>query len=455
MNRIKRPFEISVFLMLMFLGMNLQAELTPRNVIIISVDTLRADHLGCYGYPVNTSPAIDAFAKDGVLFSRCYTLTPLTAPAFSTMLTSLPPHKHGAKRNGLAVYKKVKTLPQILKRYGYRSAAVISNWPIRKKLAGLGGGFDVYYEVFTNKRYWGITNPEGQAPQVNKKAIGWLEANHKKRFFLWVQYTDPHAPYTMHKKHKFDYKSVKPSVYPPGSHIKKIKKYDSEIAFTDYHIGKLLDKIKELDLYEVALIIFHADHGESFGEHDYLKHGKKLYNSTLHVPLVVKLPGRLLKNTVRHENASLLDIGPTIFAGLNIMRHPQMEGLDLFERRNDFSKRRILLETYGGMVVFKRKSKKYHLKVKPIRYGILEGSTKVIYNVKNKTFETYHLGKDPFETRSVFVAGQLEYRGLKDYLRGRSAGIEEYIKLNRMHRIQPAALSTEDFEKLKSLGYFE
>lgn len=455
MNRIRRPFEISVFLMLMFIGMNLQAGLTPRNVIIISVDTLRADHLGCYGYPLNTSPAIDALAEDGVLFSHCYTLTPLTAPAFSTMLTSLPPHKHGAKRNGLAIYKKVKTLPQVLKRYGYRSTAVISNWPIRKKLSGLGGGFDAYYEIFTNKRYWGLTNPEGQAPQVNKKAIDWLEKNHKKRFFLWVQYTDPHAPYIMHRKHKFDYTSVKRSVYPPGTQMKKIKRYDSEIAFTDYHIGRLLDKIKELGLYEDALIIFNSDHGESFGEHNYLKHGKKLYNSTLHVPLVIKLPGRRFRNTVRHENASLLDIGPTIFAGLNIMIRPQMEGLDLFDQHRDFSKRRILLETYGGMVVFKRKSKKYHLKVKPIRYGILEGSVKVIYNVKNKTFETYRLGADPFETRNVFVADQLEFRGLKDYLKDRSAGIADYIKLNRMHRIQRSGLSTEDFEKLKSLGYFE
>ncbi|MCP4214110.1 MAG: sulfatase-like hydrolase/transferase, partial [bacterium] len=192
---------------------------TPKNIILISVDTLRADHLGCYGYPLNTSPNIDALAGDGVLFSRCFTLTPLTAPAFATVFTSLPPHKHGAKRNGFGIFKKVKALPFYLKRYGYKSAAVISNWPLKKKLSRLDRHFDNYYEVFTQKRYLGMTNPEGDAPTVNRKTFGWLEKNHKKRFFLWVHYTDPHALYVPHKDFKYDYTKLDSSVFPPKTRM--------------------------------------------------------------------------------------------------------------------------------------------------------------------------------------------------------------------------------------------
>ncbi len=211
MNEIKRLNIIIILLAVTFTGFHLTAKPNLKNVIIISVDTLRADHLGCYGYPLNTSPTIDALSRDGILFSNCYTLTPLTSPSFSTMMTALPPHKHGAKRNGLGIYKKIKTLPYYLQRYGYRTGAVISNWPLRKRLAGLHQGFDSYYEVFTKKRYWGIMNSEGQSPAVNRKAIEWLKKNHGKRFFLWVQYTEPHAPYILHKGFTFDYRDVKKS----------------------------------------------------------------------------------------------------------------------------------------------------------------------------------------------------------------------------------------------------
>ncbi|MCP5103913.1 MAG: sulfatase-like hydrolase/transferase, partial [bacterium] len=198
---IRLTLFIFIYIPVILAGFHMEAKAKPdlKNIIIISVDTLRADHLGCYGYPQNTSPNIDAFARDGVLFSNCYTLTPLTAPSFSTLLTSLPPHQHGAKRNGLSIYRKIRTLPYYLKRYGYRSTAFISNWPLRKKLSGLHVHFDAYYEVFTKKRYMGLTHSEGDASTITKKALNWLEENVKKRFFLWVQYTDPHAPYIFHK----------------------------------------------------------------------------------------------------------------------------------------------------------------------------------------------------------------------------------------------------------------
>jgi arylsulfatase A-like enzyme len=444
-----------LLLPIVFLGFTAAAKPDLKNIIIISVDTLRADHLGCYGYPLNTSPAIDGFVRDGVRFSQCYTLTPLTTPSFSTVLTSLPPYKHGAKRNGLSIYRKVRTLPYFLKRYGYRTAAFVSNWPLRKNLCRLDRDFDGYYHVFSKKRWMGIWNSEGEAPEVTEKAAAWLEENRNRRFFLWVLYTEPHAPYNLHKGYDFDYSQVPSAVYPPGTHMKKIRKYDSEIAYADFYIGKLIEKLKQLGLYQDALIIFLGDHGESFGEHDYNRHGRKLYNSTLHVPLIVKLPGNRLKNTTRQENVCLLDIGPTIFSILNIRKPPEMEGIDLFNGENNVPYREILLETYGGTVHLRRKDRRYHMNVKPIRYAMLNSSVKVIYNLKSKTFEAYDLADDPHETRNIFFKLFAKYGKMKEILLAKVDRVKKYIKLNRKIHLEGAAISKEDMERLKSLGYID
>ena len=452
--RLLKGFVFLSISMILF-GYHGDARPDLRNIIIISVDTLRADHLSCYGYPLPTSPAVDALARDGVLFTNCYALTPLTTPSFGTMLTSLPPFKHGAKRNGLSLYRNVKTLPYYLKRLGYRTAAIVSNWPLRKKLCGFNKDFDAYYQVFTKKRWLGILNSEGEAPEVTEKAIAWLKKNRKRRFFLWVLYTEPHGPYILHEDFTFDYSQVPPSTYPPGTKIKRIKKYDSEIAFTDHHIGKLIEKIKQLGLYRNSLIVFNGDHGESFGEHNYSRHGRKLYNSTLHVPLIIKLPGNRLNNTFRRENASILDIGPTIFSALNLPGSFPMDGMNLFAGDSSKLNREILLETYGGTVHLRRKDKKYHMKVKPIRYAILDGSVKLIYNLKSNSFEAYDVNKDPFETDNIFYKLLRSASDLKQVLLGKVADVKKYIKLNRNLRLREAVLSKEDIDRLKSLGYMD
>lgn len=237
--------------------------------------------------------------------------------------------------------------------------------------------------------------------------------------------------------------------------MKKIKRYDSEIAYTDDHIGRFINRLKAKGLYKDSLIIFISDHGESFGEHNYLKHGRKLYNSTLHVPMIVKLPGNQLAGAVRSENVSLMDVAPTIFSLLNMMRPSKMEGMALFNSDEDLSQRRILLETYGGQVLFKRKSKKYHLKIKPIRYGIVQGNTKLIYNYKKKTYEVYILTKDPFEVRNVSTDLKMDWGHQKDWLSGKVEKVTDYIKLSRRLRTQKNSLSQKDFDMLKSLGYVD
>jgi arylsulfatase A-like enzyme len=176
------------------------------------------------------------------------------------------------------------------------------------------------------------------------------------------------------------------------------------------------------------------------------------------VPLIIKLPGSRLKNTVRHDNVSLLDISPTIFSILNIPVYPKMEGIPLFkEEGRGFSNRTILFETYSGSVHRKRKNEKFHFKVKPIGYALLNSSTKLIYNLKKKTFEAYRLKNDPFEGQNLVSMSnkQPNLEDMKQALVNRINGITKYIKLNHLHRSQDTSISEKDLEMLRSLGYIE
>ena len=451
MQKISDLNIILFFLFVIFCNNIFADKANLKNVIIISVDTLRADHLSCYGYPIKTSPAIDDLSRDGVRFSRCFTITPLTSPGFSTMLTSLPPYKHGSKRNGLPIFKHIRTLPYFLKKYGYYSSAFISNWPLRKNLSGLHQDFDSYYEVFNKKRWFGLLNAEGRAKEVTKRAIKWLEDHHKKRIFLWIHLSEPHAPYVFHKKFDFDINKIDPSYYPHGTRFSKIKKYDSEIAFTDFYIGKLIEKIKGLGLYHDSLIVFNSDHGESFGEHNYFKHGRKLYDSCLHVPLIIKLPSNSLKNSTRDENVSILDLSPTILSILKLRIPEYMEGSALFDKRVKL-REVIYFEAYKGAVITKR-STKFHIKVYPKKFGILQGSIKLIYTCRKKTIEAYSIKDDRFELRDLYKENPKEFHNLKILLMKHIKKVEKHIQHSKIYLKKRSSLSKEDIEKLKTLGY--
>ena len=419
------------------------------NVIIIAVDTLRADHLGCYGYPRNTSPNIDQFAKDGVKFIHCYTPSPLTTPAFASMLSSLSPHKHGAKRNGMSVFNRIKILPQYLKNHGYYSGAFISNYTLKKDLTRLNRGFDTYTEVLDKKRWLNLFLSEGDAKDVSKKASKWLYHNSKRKFFLWVHYTSPHEPYVYHKQFDKGYEEVDASVYPEGSHFKKIRKYDTEIGYDDHYIGQLINKIKELGLYDDSLIIFMADHGESFGEHNYFTHGRKLYNSSLHVPLVVKLPTNKSANAVVERNVSLLDIAPTILSQLEIPTPDDMEGEDLFNPKSE--ERVFYFEAYKGAVDSNR-GEVFHMKWSPIRYGLLKGNIKLIYD---KGYEAYDIEKDQFESHNIYKNPDSEMVVLAGMLTEFISNVKDFIEYSKKYYKQKSKLTKEEIEKLKSLGYIK
>lgn len=171
----------------------------PPNVVLVSVDTLRADHLGCYGYPHATSPNIDKLAETGLLFEDCVCQVPLTNPSFSAVMTSRYPRTTGATRNGIPTPQNVPTVAQRFREAGYQTLCVQSNWPLKAHLSGLDQGFDVYDDDFHTRR-WGILKTERRADEVTRLAKDLLaRRDPAKPFFMWVHYSDPHAPYLFHK----------------------------------------------------------------------------------------------------------------------------------------------------------------------------------------------------------------------------------------------------------------
>lgn len=173
----------------------------PVNVVLISVDTLRPDHLGCYGYPLPTSPQIDRLASAGLLFEDCVCEVPLTFPSLASMMTSRFPRMIGVRRNGLRLPKEPPLVAESFQKAGYYTFCVQSNWTLKAKLCGLDRGFDVYEDDFHTKR-WGIIKPERYANDVTRVALELMEKRDvSKPFFAWIHYSDPHAPYRMHLEH--------------------------------------------------------------------------------------------------------------------------------------------------------------------------------------------------------------------------------------------------------------
>ncbi len=291
-----------------------------RHIILISIDTIRADHVSSYGYPYKTTPRIDAFADNAVLFENCFSNIPLTLPAHSSMLTGVIPPTHGVQDNlSMALSDSVLTLPEMLQARGYATYGIISADVLNKRY-GLDQGFDVYDDTFDGETSKSELVPQRFADETAAHALEWLEENREKKKFMFIHFYDPHTDYT-----------------PPAPYDKQFKHpYDGEIAFVDDCIGRIIDKLKSLDQYDDSLIIITGDHAELLNEHGEPTHGFFIYQNVLRVPLIVKPAGHSTPAKVA-DNTSLTDIAPTILAQSGIEIPPHIQGVDLsdyFVRRN-------------------------------------------------------------------------------------------------------------------------
>jgi choline-sulfatase len=275
-----------------------------RNLLLITIDTLRADHIGAYGYARAQTPVLDSLARSGVLFERAYAAAPITLPSHATILTGRYPPGHGSRDNGIRVTDGVPTLATELKSQGFKTAAFVAAFPLDHQF-GLDRGFDVYSDRLGRDPAGKPAN-ERPAAQVVDEAIAWLRsvaappasspASPATRFFLWVHLFDPHAPY----RDASDRRPV-------------LERYDEEIATADREIGRLLDALGPMRTD--TLIVAAGDHGEAFGEHGEYAHSIFVYDTTLRVPLIVTASGghRSVPDAV-----TLADIAPTAARQLGI-----------------------------------------------------------------------------------------------------------------------------------------
>src|SRR5215471_18267846 len=247
------------------------------NVILITIDTVRADHVGCYGAKNAETPTLDSLARDGTVFEHAISQVPLTWPSHTVILTGTYPFQNGVQDfTGTPLEPSFRSVAQAFKDHGYRTGAVVSAFVLDRSW-GLARGFDFYDDAFAPEQFKNrdLGLVERRANESVTRALNWLQKNPQHPFFFWLHLYDPHSPYD-----------------PPEPYRTRFKDrlYDGEIAYADHELGRLIAWLKRSQLYDSSLIVMLSDHGESLGEHGEREHGFFVYNSTIQIPLIVKPP---------------------------------------------------------------------------------------------------------------------------------------------------------------------
>ena len=421
----------------------------PPDVILITVDTLRSDRLSAYGYEKETTPRIDRLMADGVRFTQARTVEPLTTPSLYSILTSLHPHEHGSTRNGMRPREGLISLPRILGRHGYMTAAFVGNWTLKDKLSGLSEHFDAYNEVFTRKRWFGLFKSEATGEDISDEALSWVEGFDEKRtyrpFFLWVHYVEPHAPYRLQEEFAGRLGLT------PGEGLPRADRYDTEVAMVDHQIGRLLNGLSGRVSLRDTLIIFTADHGESLGEHGYWGHGRHLFDPSLRIPMSITWPARIASRRI-DAPALNMDVAPTVLSLLGMESPEQLGGFDwspvIQGRAAEPHDRVTHHQAHKGAVVRASKADKAR------RRGLLEvariqNGHKEIFSLVEQRWRFFDLVANPGESLDLdlrLAAGEL----LREWLRL----VEEGLTLSD-EQLPVIALDDESVEHLRSLGYAE
>jgi arylsulfatase A-like enzyme/Flp pilus assembly protein TadD len=405
------------------------------NVVVITIDTLRPDHLGCYGYTAIHTPNIDRLAEDGVRFERAYTSVPVTLPSHAIIFTgTYPIHSgmHDFSANKLNPAEP--TLASVLKEHGYVTGAVVASAVLDSRF-GLNRGFDFYYDHFDFNRLEESNIDEMERPGnvVADITLDWLSKNYQKKFFLWMHLYDPHYPYRPPAPYSEEYKD---------------RPYDGEIAFTDAQVGRLLRFLKEKGLYRNTLIVLAGDHGESLGEHGEKTHGFFIYNATLHVPLIVHVPAsrgpmsrsggpeKVMESVA--DPVNLADLMPTVLEIVKLDAPSGVQGrslVPLLAAKGKIDSASLYSETFLPRLHF--------------NWSELRGvETDNYHFIDAPKPELYDLAKDPAETQNLYA----DKKAVSEEMRSRLAIlIQKYgagQELSQKTGLDPALM-----ERLKSLGY--
>ncbi|MBN2207588.1 MAG: tetratricopeptide repeat protein, partial [Candidatus Aminicenantes bacterium] len=394
------------------------------NVLLVTLDTTRADRLGCYGYAAARTPALDGLARDGVRFARAYCPVPLTLPSHATILTGLYPVGHGVRNNGRALPADVPTLAAILKENGYETAAFVSAFSVDSRF-GLDRGFDVYDDMLPSELPVKSQNAERRAEATFNRFSRWLDKRSGGRFFSWVHFYDPHLPYNPPEPYRQEFSG---------------RLYDGEVAYMDHYVGAVLDRLRAKGLLETTLVVVAGDHGEGFGDKVEVGHGLFLYEETMLVPLILHHPGIFLRPRVVEGAVQLTDVAPTVLGILGLGADAAaMHGRSLIPRisRPKGEGTDSLIET-----VYPRENFGWSELV-----GWVTGSWKYIQSPKP---ELYDLERDPEEKSNLIDRAPDRARALKkrldDGLLALSAGRPSAAGAG-------SEASPESLDRLRSLGY--
>jgi len=397
---------------------------TPRrDIFLITIDTLRADHVHCYGYEHIQTSSLDQLAKQGVRFTQAFTPSPITNSSHASILTGLLPSSHGVSDFGVPLATSHLTLAEALKKRGYQTAAFIGAVILDSKALapGLDRGFE-FYDNFPrtteSKSRWGRLERRGM--EVVEHAETWLNAHPAGPHFVWVHLYDPHDPY---------------EPPPPYSETYKDRLYDGEIAYADSALGQFLAYLKKQGWYERSLIVVVGDHGEGLGEHHEDTHGIFLYDSTTHVPLLVKLPEEREAGRTVEAQVRTTDIMPSILEVLGVPLPTNLDGESLgrFLAGMEAPPRTVFGET------------DYPLRFgwAPLRSVRREG----LKFIEAPKPELYDLRADPGELRNEYAPWDGAVQKLRKVLAERSANSPPPAKAS------PATVSAGTMDELHALGY--
>jgi len=396
------------------------------NVLLVTIDTLRPDYLHCYGYAHIETPSIDSLAAQGIRFEQAYTPVPITLPSHTVILTGTYPMMSGMHDfSGNNLNPEQATLATVLRARGYDTGAVIAAAVLDRRF-GLNRGFDFYYDHFNFGRLSeaNLDFMERPANEVVDQALKWLAKPRKGPFFLWVHLYDPHHPY---------------NPPPPFNQLYKENLYAGEIAFADTQLARLLAYLKQHAAYDHTVVVLSGDHGEGLGEHGEKTHGFFTYNSTLHVPLIIK-PSVNIKftNPLIKRGVSLVDLMPTVLGFLNIPIPPRVQGKNLAMmvlHGDEMEPSPLYSETYLPRIHF--------------NWSELRGlSARNYHFIDAPKPELYDISSDPGEIHNLYVDKNAVSSEMRSQL---TATVRHYTVDHEM--AQKSTLDPQLADRLRALGY--
>lgn len=423
------------------------------NVILISVDTLRADHLPSYGYDRDTAPFVDEYlARGGVLFEHLVAASAVTAPSHMTIFTGLQPSAHGVTDGLRRLPDAIPTLPERLRRHGVTTAAFTEDgW------VGVHQGFARGFDSFTENKSAEIMVPEGQVDRTFGQGRDWLARNRDKRFFLFLHTYQVHEPYAPPPRYAGLFAEVGADAPP---HLRAMADYDREIRYVDDELRRLIAALEESGLAGETVVVLTSDHGEEFLDHGLLSHGGHLYEESVHVPLLIRGPGFPAGLRVATPVAQA-DLMPTLLALFGVTPNPTGEarsllGLARGGEAAELAERPLFSE---GLVKFQPGpggGRSFRPPVTAVRLG----QRKLLRDrdADEERLELYDLGRDPGERRNLLGDGAsppADLSRLLDGYAGARAAEQRRLTGETAGAQEAPPLDPERVEKLRALGYID